>query len=680
MTPTSTASRIRFKTAASPAMPEPLKLVWLLAAIAALTALVLTGTAPERVPGSRYILAFAARGALISIPLVVLALICRRFIRVPVARLALTGLCLGLFLNAALTTLLTLRFDAPILDASRKLREQTGIITIGEASFFESRPGVWNRRDPLGEVPSIAAHILCAAEDERCFDRKVTPDPWALARAVRASIQAKMMGKGIVQGGSDLPEQVASLLLGLKPEGTGWQAMRTKIVKSLVAFRIDDRFSRDDQIWLYLQTAPFGSVNGSEAVGLASAAHVFYGCEPDSLTAMQLAELMARLRNPSLFQPYVAKNLDRHRARTEAILDVAVRKGWLTGEHTDGEFLAGIATRKAAGDALRIPHETAVLDEIAGLVPDAAARHLLVELSYDPRLQRALVEAVRDELSVIDSRLAWRNHKGDSVEIDVSVVTSDGGAVAEYGLAAEPSDGGSIYKVENYGLALERGTLRSIESAVPGTRMVASQALIRSKNEMALAMARATGIKRLADHLRAQGYTVNGDHESIVLGAGVSGSPRQVAGNFLKFGYKQPGYRVRPSVVARVVDAQSGAVLHEPDVLSVFSERTALQVRSALEQVSTKGTASSQLRELALASPIASKTGTAGFFKRGKWQGPGGSWCVSADKATGLAVAIRTRWKSNRPFELEGGQSSAIAMRKFLRAARVLNIKGENHK
>ena len=82
------------------------------------------------------------------------------------------------------------------------------------------------------------------------------------------------------------------------------------------------------------------------------------------------------------------------------------------------------------------------------------------------------------------------------------------------------------------------------------------------------------------------------------------------------------------------------------------------------------GTAASALNELAATGSIASKTGTASFYRRGKWQGEGGSWCVAADSATKTVIAVRVRWASGRPFELEGGRSAARVVRKAIAGMR----------
>jgi hypothetical protein len=104
----------------------------------------------------------------------------------------------------------------------------------------------------------------------------------------------------------------------------------------------------------------------------------------------------------------------------------------------------------------------------------------------------------------------------------------------------------------------------------------------------------------------------------------------------------------------------------------------ALEVRRALEKVSTVGTAARALSRLAAQAPIAAKTGTAGFHHGTVWQGEGGSWCVSADSATGLVSAVRVRWISGHPFELEGGQSAAYVTRHFLEKARSFYRKETN--
>jgi membrane peptidoglycan carboxypeptidase len=480
---------------------------------------------------------------------------------------------------------------------------------------------------------------------------------------------------------------LARLLLGIHAPGGGWDALRAKLEKTLAAWRIDDLLSRRQQLHLYLATAPFGSLAGHEAVGLEAAARVFYGKAAAALDAAETAELMAHLRNPNLYFPYskpgeseqrFQARLAMLRARAEAILDVAAGKGWITATQRDearARLFITLLPPVGAAENMRLPHAASVLNAVAARVPDAAQRHLDVILELDEQLQAALAAAIAEAEPEVRLRLRGEL-RGDTLATDVVVIREDGAVAALAGLASVSGGMASNLKPEFYALWLELNAGRSMGQRLHGLRMTAAEALTRSYNPGAEEVAREIGLGRVVGHLRSQGYSVLGPFEPIVLGAGVTGSPWLVAGNFVKFGYSTPGYRVQPSLVARISDAATGAVLFEPEKERVFSARAAVEVRSSLEKVGTVGTARGPLHALASASPVAAKTGTAGFFRRGRWQGEGGSWCIAADKATGLVMAVRMRWASGAPLEIEGGKSAALVVAKFLARARGIRVGG----
>jgi penicillin-binding protein 1A len=533
--------------------------------------------------------------------------------------------------------------------------------------------------------------MLCAAEDERCFDRLVSIDPVAYVRAAVATARAKLFHAphAQVQGASDISAQLARLLLGIHASGGGWDAVRAKLEKTLAAWRIDDLLSRRQQLQLYLATAPFGSLAGHEAVGLESAARVFYGKTTAALDAAELAELMAHLRNPNLYFPYrksgeseehFQARLAMLHVRADAILDVAARKGWIMTVQRDearARLFLTLLPLDYAAENIRLPHAASVLGAVAAHVPDAARRHLAVTVELNEQLQSALAAATAEAEAAVHARLRGHLRRGDTLTTDVIVIRENGAVAALAGLASVSGGMASNLKPEFYALWLELDAGRSMGQRLHGLHITAAEALTRSYNPGAEEVAREIGLGRVVAHLRSQGYSVLGPFEPIVLGAGVTGSPWLVVGNFVKFGYSTPGYRVQPSLVARISDAATGAVLFEPEKERVFTARAAVEVRASLENVGTVGTARGALHALASASPVAAKTGTAGFFRRGHWQGEGGSWCVAADEATGLVMAVRMRWVSGAPLEIEGGKSAALVVAKFLDRARSIRVGGD---
>ena len=268
--------------------------------------------------------------------------------------------------------------------------------------------------------------MACAAEDERCFERQVPLDPVGLLRATTASVSKVIRrSKGSLPGASDLPEQAAGLILGLKPRGRSMDAFTTKLVKTLAGFRVDDLFSREEQIELYLSLCPFGSLKGHEVIGLAAAAEVFYSKPHEELSVAQLAELLARLKNPNFFFPYAKQGetdeqyrirLTRHEARFRGILDAAVRKHWITADEYSqarDQFLAGLAPVDGALENLLVPHAGLLIDAVRNRASNSDQMHLVAETDLDDGVQRILDTAAQTTARELQLRMSSRGHGGD---------------------------------------------------------------------------------------------------------------------------------------------------------------------------------------------------------------------------------------------------------------------------
>jgi|SRR5579872_31713 len=648
-------------------------------------------TRPDAVHGGAYLRAFVARSADFAFFGAALSAFAALTFKCRVTKAATIGALAAVFVQILLTLWLAWQYDGLLIQRASDVRQQLGVITVdrpdGPISVKALAGANYSLNDPVGEITKTEESLLLAAEDERFLDRITNVDPIALIRAAFASFEHYALHRKQRQGASGVSEQVSGFLVGIRP-GLSAGMWREKVVKMLVAFRVDDRFSREQIERLYLSMCPFGTAGGHEVIGIASAAGVFYGVDHTQLTIAQAAELMARLKAPSVLFPYkrdgedeprFEQRLNRLRERMEAVLNVAEHRGWITGaqrREAADQFLSALATPSQAAARAHVEHATSLFEAVRKVVPEAHARHLEVAVHEDAALEAVLMKAVRDGIAEFTPRLPVRQHHDDHVDVDAVLIDGSGAILAQTGLVNEPDDMASQIKPEHYALALQEGILTSMHERIPGRHDLAEDGLAHSINEDAYAVARAIGLPKVVEHLRTQGYHVVGPYLPVVIGAGVTGSPMLVAGNFLKFSYDRPGYRVEASPIASITDANTGAVLYEPARARVFRPEVAEQVRSAMEKVSSHGTAARQLSRLTEEHPIAAKTGTAGFFRRGYWQGRGGSWCIAIDSATGYITTVRVRWRSGRPLELEGGSSAALIVREVIAGSRVLEKGG----
>jgi len=170
---------------------------------------------------------------------------------------------------------------------------------------FLSKDGAWRIRTTADQVGPRYLAMLKAYEDKR-FERHWGVDPPAM---LRATLQFAHAGR-IVSGGSTLTMQVARLL---EPHGHGVWGKAVQLVR---AVQLEERYSKDEILSLYLTLAPMGgNLEGVRAASLS-----YFGKEPAALDLAESALLVALPQSPVKQRP------DRHAQRALAGRDKVLRR------------------------------------------------------------------------------------------------------------------------------------------------------------------------------------------------------------------------------------------------------------------------------------------------------------------------------------------------------------------
>ncbi|MCP5056337.1 MAG: PBP1A family penicillin-binding protein [bacterium] len=262
---------------------------------------------------------------------------------------------------------------------------------IGE--FYEHR----RQLTPLEEVPQLVIHAFLAAEDDTFYEHAGV-DYLSILRAAWANLRA---GGETVQGASTITQQTVKQLL-LSSE----QTYTRKIRELILARRIEQRFSKDEILYLYLNQIYFGA----GAYGIGEAAHTYFGKAIGEIDASEAALLAGLPKAPGRNSPYL--NPERAEERRVYVLNRMREEGFLD-----------VATHAAAVEApplLRDPEadtNTAasyVTEEVrrslVAILGNDAVLHggLRIETSIDLDLQTAAVAAVRGGLEALDRRRGFR--------------------------------------------------------------------------------------------------------------------------------------------------------------------------------------------------------------------------------------------------------------------------------
>ena len=170
------------------------------------------------------------------------------------------------------------------------------------------------RAVPLGSVTPVTIDALVATEDERYW-RNSGIDVIGLMRAIPYDVTHL----SLAQGGSTLTEQLAKNLWLGGSDQNAW----TKLEDMALALKLNDRYSKDEILDAYLNTAYFGD----GGYGIDSASHRYFGVAPRSLDAAEATVLVGLVQAPSSYDPYTHPSAAR--VRQIAVLRSLVRVGKL---------------------------------------------------------------------------------------------------------------------------------------------------------------------------------------------------------------------------------------------------------------------------------------------------------------------------------------------------------------
>ncbi|MAZ49216.1 MAG: hypothetical protein CME65_11695 [Halobacteriovoraceae bacterium] len=153
----------------------------------------------------------------------------------------------------------------------------------------------------IEEIPPMIINAFLSAEDDNFYNHSGV-DYMGIARAMVANLKA---GR-IVQGASTITQQVAKSLL-LSSERT----YTRKIKDLLLARKIEEKFSKSDILYLYLNQVYLGG----GYYGVKSAFRGYFDKELSEATIAEMALVAGLLVAPSKYSPYVKPKRAKERQR-----------------------------------------------------------------------------------------------------------------------------------------------------------------------------------------------------------------------------------------------------------------------------------------------------------------------------------------------------------------------------
>jgi penicillin-binding protein 1A len=309
---------------------------------------------------------------------------------------------------------------------------------------------------PIQAVPDRVKAAFISAEDKNFYQHHGV-DFVALTRAVMTNVQNYQSGRRMV-GASTITQQVAKNFLL-----TNDRTVDRKIREAVLSFRIEQAYSKDRILELYLNEIFFGK----GAYGIAGAALTYFGKSVNELNLQEAAFLAALPKAPSNYDPF-----DDTEAATERrnwIIDRMNENGYVTAEEATAakQQPLGVNYRRSGDTVFASEYFTEeVRKEIVERYGNDALYEggLSVRSTLDPKLQvmarKALQHGLikydrendgfRGPVATIDMsgdwgvQLAKVDRLRDVPEWDLAVVLSVGDDSAQLGLRPDREISGEV--------------------------------------------------------------------------------------------------------------------------------------------------------------------------------------------------------------------------------------------
>ncbi len=311
-------------------------------------------------------------------------------------------------------------------------KEQLGKIKNFEASEVYSDDGkmlgryfIQNRT--ILEYDQISPNViesLIATEDARFFEHHGID----FKSLVRVFFKTLIMGDRSSGGGSTITQQLAKNIYH-RQEYSFFSMIITKFREMLIASELEDIYSKEEILTLYLNTVPFGE----NLFGIEAASQRYFHKSANNLNLQEGATLVGMLKATTYYNP--KNNPERSKERRNVVLGQLAKKDSITSSKLDSlqalplelnyykvDQNDGLAPyfREHVRLALRklIPHISDSLGESFNLYTDGLKIYTTLDSRLQTHAERAVYRHMRQLQNTFDTHWTGRNkpwEKNDNI-------------------------------------------------------------------------------------------------------------------------------------------------------------------------------------------------------------------------------------------------------------------------
>jgi penicillin-binding protein 1A len=286
--------------------------------------------------------------------------------------------------------------------------------------YYQNRTNV-----SFSQIPPYLVDALVATEDVRFFEHKGV-DTRSLFRVLFKTILAGNRRSG---GGSTITQQLAKNMYGREKSGM-LSIVRNKVREIILAHRIEETYSKEDILTLYLNTVPFGE----NIFGIEAAASRYFNKKVDQLKIEEAAVLVGMLKASTYYNP--ALHPDNAWNRRNVVLSQMVKYDFLKQPEADSlrKLPLELDYRNAESEGIadyflvRVKKEAEeILKDISsdgGKKWDIETEGLVINTTLNFTLQTSATRSFRQHLSVMQKRLTEQYQTPAGIEM-ISEITEN---------------------------------------------------------------------------------------------------------------------------------------------------------------------------------------------------------------------------------------------------------------
>ncbi len=514
------------------------------------------------------------------------------------------------------------------ISQSTKIYDRTGEHLLYDVHGDEKRTLV-----KLEDIPDMIKWATISAEDKNFYEHHGF-SPLAI---FKGAVIDPLMGKR-ARGGSTLTQQfVKNSLL------TNERSISRKIKELVLSYKIENMFSKDEILQMYLNEIPYGSV----VYGIESAAQTFFGKSVQELTLAEITVLSGLPQSPTYYSPY-GSNFDALKNRQKYVLDQMVANDYISREEADEAFQEELVFTEQK-NAIQAPHfvmyvKELLAEELGEDLLETGGLKVLTTLDMDK--QRIAEEAVENGVSTKGEYYEFHNaallsldpRNGQILAMVGSRDYFDRENDGNVNVTLRPRQPGSSMKPLVYTATFQKGytpntvlydTVTTFKTDTKDYRplnydlrehgpVTIRKALQGSLNIPAVKATYLVGIEKVLDFLELMGYNTFEDRHrfglSIVLGGGeVTLLEHAAAYGALANG----GVYHEPSAILRVEDSRGNELMRfEENERKVMEPNYAYIISNVLSDNGARAYAFGLQNHLTLGErPAAAKTGTTNDYR-----------------------------------------------------------------